>query len=106
MTLKLWLAALALVGAGFAGHGGWILATRRAGKRVERAYRSVADAGGYRLCVGTGLLCVSAAAWLHSDRHEVAGIALLVIAVAALGLAVLRYRPRFGVGGGGRDRRN
>jgi hypothetical protein len=102
MIFTLWLVAMALAGAGFAGWGVRILLTGRVSERAVRVHRSVADAARYRIGAGAGLLFAATAVWFHSQGYRVVGTALLVVAIASAGLGIVRYPPRFGTGGPGR----
>jgi hypothetical protein len=70
-----------------------ILATGRAPAPAARAFRTLRDAGMYHLLFGAALVLVVLVTELPGRATPIAGA---VLAVALVGLAVARYRPRGG----------
>jgi hypothetical protein len=85
-----------MAGIVLAAFGAGMLVTGRAPDATTRAFRSVRDAGCYHLLFGVGLaLIVFGTAWGGGP------VTLLttIVAIALVGVAVVRFRPR-----GHRDR--
>jgi hypothetical protein len=70
-----------------------MLATGRAPAPAARAFRTVRDAGMYHLLFGVALVLVVLATVLSGRAAPIMGA---VFAVALVGFAVARYRPRGG----------
>ncbi|HEY7272207.1 MAG TPA: hypothetical protein VH502_05695 [Actinoplanes sp.] len=81
------------VGLLLAAFGVKMLATGRAPVPTTRAFRTVRDAGMYHLLFGAALVLVVLATELPGRATPVIGT---VLAVALVGFAVARYRPRGG----------
>jgi hypothetical protein len=73
--------------------GAGILATGRAPVPTTRAFRSVREAGMYHLLFGIALVLVVLATELPGRATPIIGT---VLAVALVGFAIARYRPRGG----------
>jgi hypothetical protein len=76
-----------------AAFGTKMLATGRAPAPAVRAFRTVRDAGMYHLLFGAALALVVLATELPGRATPIVGA---VLAVALVGAAVARYRPRGG----------
>jgi hypothetical protein len=81
------------IGLLLAAFGVKMLATGRAPAQTTRAFRTVRDAGMYHLLFGAGLVLVVLATELPGRATPIIGT---VLAVALVGFAVARYRPRGG----------
>jgi xanthine/uracil/vitamin C permease (AzgA family) len=68
-----------------------MLSTGRAPAATTRAFRTVRDAGMYHLLFGVALALVVLATELPGRATRVSGT---VLAVALVGVAIARYRPR------------
>ena len=79
-----------------------MLSTGRAPAPTARAFRTVRDAGLYHLLFGVALVLVVLGTELPGRATPVVGA---VLAVALVGLAVARYRPRGRRPENGRGRR-
>jgi hypothetical protein len=71
--------------------GAKMLATGRAPAPTARAFRTVRDAGMYHLLFGAALVLVVLATELPGRTTPIIGA---VLAVALVGFAIARYRPR------------
>lgn len=71
--------------------GARMLTTGRAPAPTARAFRTVRDAGMYHLLFGVALVLVVLGTELPGEATPVIGT---VLAVAVVGFAVARYRPR------------
>ncbi len=79
------------IGLVLAGFGTRMLSSGRAPAPTARSFRTVRDAGRYHLLFGVALLLVALGARLPG-RLSAAGAT--VLAIALVGFAVARYRPR------------
>jgi hypothetical protein len=92
MSLTSWtLLAGAATGLALAGFGASMLLSGRAPGVTRRAFRRVRDAGLYHLLFGLALLILVLGVRLPGGATAVTSA---VVAVAIVGLAVVRYRPR------------
>jgi hypothetical protein len=80
-----------VAGLGLAIFGAAMLATGRAPDATTRAFRSVRDAGCYHLLFGAGLALVVLGT---AVRVTVVTLLTTVAAIALVGVAVIRFRPR------------
>ncbi|MEU4421259.1 hypothetical protein AB0F81_11580 [Actinoplanes sp. NPDC024001] len=80
-----------LLGLALVAFGARILLRRRAPALIERSFRSAREAGCYHLLFGLAVLLFVAGARLPGARS---GQATAVLAVALVGVAVVRFRPR------------
>ncbi|MEV4345469.1 hypothetical protein AB0J83_13415 [Actinoplanes sp. NPDC049596] len=92
MSTSMWtLVVGGVAGAAMAIFGASMLITGRAPQATLRTFRSCRDAGFYHLLFGVGLGLVVLGTAL--DNPVVTGI-VTVLAVAMVGVALVRFRPR------------
>jgi hypothetical protein len=95
MDASLWLSVAAiLTGLPVAAYGLVIIFTGHIGRRDRRAFRAVHEAGRYYLCTGLGVSLLSVASLINGLFLEWLAIPLVFAAVALVGVASFRYRPR------------
>lgn len=97
MGILLWLRiAVLLAGGGLAAYGCVVLATGRLSERSRAAFRSTRDAGMYPLCSGIGLILLALGQLANNAESLpfVVSLGATTLAVAFMGLAFIRYRPR------------
>ena len=80
-----------VVGVALAGYGVHMLVTGRAPSATARAFRSVKDAGCYHLLFGVALVLVVLGTSLPGN---VPAMVTTLLAVALVGVGVIRFRPR------------
>jgi hypothetical protein len=81
-------------GAAVATYGAAILLTNRSTLSDRRAFRRVKDAGLYYLCFGLALTLIVLSVLWNEHHQSLLAVAALIGAMALVGLAVIRYRPR------------
>jgi hypothetical protein len=79
------------IGLALAAFGGRMLITGRAPQATARAFRNVRDAGCYHTLFGVALVLVVIGTNFGSSP---AALVMTLLAVAMVGLAVVRFRPR------------
>jgi hypothetical protein len=79
------------IGLALAAFGSRMLITGRAPAATERAFRSVRDAGLYHTLFGVALVLVVVGTNFSGTP---AALVMTLLAVAMVGLAVVRFRPR------------
>ena len=79
------------IGLALAAFGSRMLITGRAPGATERAFRSVRDAGLYHTLFGVALVLVVVGTNFSGTP---AALVMTLLAVAMVGLAVVRFRPR------------
>ena len=72
-------------------YGIWMLVVKRAPGPTARAFRCARDAGYYHLLFGVGLILVVVGTQLN---RSVLTQATALVAIALVGVAVVRFRPR------------
>ena len=92
MNTGSWTAAVGgVIGLALAVYGVRMLVTGRAPEPIARAFRSVKDAGCYHLLFGVALVLVVLGTSLPGG---VPALVVTLLAVALVGVAVVRFRPR------------
>jgi hypothetical protein len=84
------------IGLGLAVSGAWMLLAKRAPARTTRVFRCVRDAGFYHLLFGVAMVLVVVSLQLN---RGVLTSATTLLAIALVGVAVVRFRPRPPAGG-------
>jgi hypothetical protein len=95
MDLVSWLELLTGAGgATVAIYGMAILLTDRAARSDRRAFGRTKDAGRYYLCFGLALVLIVLSNVWNGHHQSLLTVGALIGAVALVGLAAIRYRPR------------